>query len=141
MEHPRMFSDDDPVLARVRMLALALPDAQEKVGHGRPTFYTTKVFAYFGGSLKVDGEWIQHPQSIMVKLDEDEREALLSEDRVYVPGYLGSSGWIGVDIDEGTDFAEIAELLETSYRQTAPRTLVGRLDQRPGNLSHTPPGL
>ena len=54
--HPRMFDDDDPVLARVRTIALALPDAAEKVSHGRPAFFTTKVFAYYGGSLKVDAK-------------------------------------------------------------------------------------
>ena len=46
MAHPQKFDDGDPVLARVRELALALPDAGEKVSHGRPAFFTTKVFAY-----------------------------------------------------------------------------------------------
>ena len=48
--HPIMFDDTDPVLARVREIALALPEAAEKVTHGRPTFFTAKVFAYYGGS-------------------------------------------------------------------------------------------
>ncbi len=52
-----MFDDKDPLLKRVRKLALAFPDANEKVSHGRPAFYTVKVFAYYGGSQKVDGEW------------------------------------------------------------------------------------
>ena len=125
-----MFDDDDTFLARVRALALALPGAQEKVGHGRPTFYTTKVFAYFGGSLKVDGEWVQHPQAVLVNLDEDERESLLAEHRAFIPGYLGPSGWIGIDLDGDTDFVEVAELLETSYRQSAPRALIDQLDDR-----------
>ena len=50
MAHPLMFDDADPLLARVREIALALPEAAEKITHGRPTFFTTKVFAYFGGS-------------------------------------------------------------------------------------------
>ena len=29
----------------------------------------------------------------------------------YVPAYLGPSGWIGVDLDDHTDWTEIAELL------------------------------
>ncbi len=48
--HPRMFDDDDPVLRRVREVTLTFPDAAEKVSHGIPAFYTTKVFAYYGGS-------------------------------------------------------------------------------------------
>ena len=58
MAHPRMFDDDDPLLARVRELAFDLPEAAEKVSHGRPCFFTKKVFCYYGGSLKVDGEWV-----------------------------------------------------------------------------------
>ena len=50
MEHPRLFDDDDPLLARVRGIALALPEAVEKVSHGRPAFFTRKIFAYYGGS-------------------------------------------------------------------------------------------
>ncbi|MGV8846653.1 MmcQ/YjbR family DNA-binding protein [Tessaracoccus sp.] len=132
MEHAAMFDDDDPVLEHVRSLALALPGAEEKVSHGRPTFFTQKVFAYFGGSLKVDGEWVQHPSAIMVKLDETEREALLAEARCWIPGYLGASGWIGIDISPESDFTEIAELLEASYRQSASRALIADLDDQSG---------
>ncbi|WP_370323796.1 MmcQ/YjbR family DNA-binding protein [Euzebya sp.] len=131
MAHPRMFDDDDPVLARVRAIALALPDAAEKVSHGRPAFFTTKVFAYYGGSLKVDGEWVQHPHSIIVQPDGADREALVQDPRAFVPAYLGPSGWVGVDLDERTDDVELAELLEDSYRQTAGSRRVARLDQPP----------
>jgi hypothetical protein len=125
-----MFDDDDPFLGQVRRLAASLPNTGEKVSHGRPAFFTKKVFAYYGGSLKVDGEWIEHPQSIMVQPDEGDRRALLEDDRVYVPAYLGPSGWIGLDLDEATDWSEIAELLDASYRRTAPARDVAALDAR-----------
>lgn len=130
MAHPQMFDDDDPVLARVRELALAFPGADEKVSHGRPAFFTKKVFAYYGGSLKVDGEWVQHPQSVMVLVDDDERVALLADDRVFVPAYMGPSGWLGIDLDAGTDvdWEEVRELLDASYRLTAGKRLVADLD-------------
>ncbi len=130
MAHPQMFDDDDPMLARVREIALGFPDAAEKVSHGRPAFYTTKVFAYYGGSLKVDGEWTQHPQSVVVVPADDERAALVDDVRFYVPAYLGPSGWLGMDLDEATDFTEVAELLEESYRLTAGPRRVKRLDER-----------
>ncbi len=129
MAHPQMFDDDDPFLPRVRELAAALPETAEKVSHGRPAFHTKKVFAYYGGSLKVDGKWVQHPHSVVVQPDPGDRRALLGENRVYLPAYLGPSGWIGVDLDDHTDWTEIAELLDASYRLTAPRTLVARLDE------------
>ncbi|MEV4132951.1 MmcQ/YjbR family DNA-binding protein [Dactylosporangium sp. NPDC049742] len=129
MGHPIMFDDADPILGRVRELALALPDAAEKISHGHPAFYTTKVFAYYGGSVKVDGTYRQHERSVLVLVDPAEREALLEDARSYVPAYLGPSGWIGVDLDGDTDWAEIAELLDASYRRTAGRRRVALLDQ------------
>ena len=126
--HPQMFDDDDEFLERVRRLAGALPNAAEKVSHGRPAFFTKKVFAYYGGSLKVDGEWIQHPHSIVVQPDESDRRALLEDERAFVPAYLGPSGWIGVDLDGDIDWSEVAELLDASYRQTAPARDVALLD-------------
>ncbi len=128
--HPQMFDDDDPVLARVRELASALPGSGEKTSHGRPAFYTTKVFAYYGGSVKVDGEWRQHPHSLVIVPDPDDREALSGDVRVFTPAYLGPSGWIGIDLDADSDWVEIAELLDASYRLTAPKRLVALLDGR-----------
>lgn len=125
-----MFDDADPILGRIRALALAFPDAAEKVSHGRPAFYTTKVFAYYGGSVKVDGVYRQHEHSVMVLVDPAEREALLEDARSYVPAYLGPSGWVGVDLGDDTDWAEIGELLDASYRRTAGRRRVAALDAR-----------
>jgi predicted DNA-binding protein (MmcQ/YjbR family) len=130
MAHPQMFDDDDPVLARVREVALAFPGADEKVSHGRPAFFTKKVFAYYGGSLKEDGDWVQHGRSIVVQPEPDERRALIDDPRVYVPAYLGPSGWIGLDLDDDTDWDEVAELLDASFRVTAPRRDVAELDAR-----------
>lgn len=131
MGHPIMFDDADPVLGRVRALALAFPDAAEKISHGQPAFFTTKVFAYYGGSVKVDGVYRRHEQSLLVLIDPGEREALLAEDRCFVPAYLGASGWIGIDLAGDTDWAEVDELLDASYRRTAGPRRVAALDSRP----------
>lgn len=134
MVHPKMFEDDDPLLARVRESALSLPGTAEKVSHGRPAFYTTKVFTYFGGSEKVDGQWVNHERCILVLPDSEERKALLEDDRVYVPGYLGASGWVGFELPTlraaKARWAEVTELMDASYRNTAGRRLVTALDAR-----------
>lgn len=127
MAHPIMFDQDDPVLGRLRKLALALPDAAEKVSHGHPAFYTTKVFAYYGGSIKVDGVYQAHEQSVLVLVGPDERAALLLEERCYEPAYLAASGWVGVDLHGVVDWDEIGELLDASYRRTAGARRVRRL--------------
>lgn len=123
-----MFDESDPVLHRLRALALALPDAAEKISHGRPVFFTTKIFAYYGGSLKAASSYRQHDQSVLVMVDAGEREALLGDDRCYVPAYLGASGWIGLDLSEDTDWDEVTELLDASYRRTAGPRRVAVLD-------------
>ncbi|MEU6078368.1 MmcQ/YjbR family DNA-binding protein [Micromonospora sp. NPDC047074] len=130
MPHPIMFDEADPLLGRLRMLALAFPDAAEKVSHGRPAFYTTKVFAYYGGSVKVDGVYRQHEQSVIVLVDPAERAALLAEDRCFVPAYLGAYGWVGVDLTDDIGWDEIGELLDASYRRTAGARRIARLDSR-----------
>ncbi len=129
--HPIMFDDDDPVLARVREIALAFPDAREKISHGRPAFFTQKVFAYYSGSVKVEGEWLQHPQSVVVQADTAEREVLRRMPGAYVPAYLGVSGWTGLDLRQDSDWTLVRELVEDSYRLTAPAKLVALLD-KPG---------
>ncbi|GAB3632951.1 MmcQ/YjbR family DNA-binding protein [Microbacterium shaanxiense] len=128
--HPIMFEDDDPLLARVRALALALPEAAEKISHGRPAFFTQKVFCYFGGSVRIDQEWVAHDAAIMVRPDPDDDPALRQDPRFWVPAYLGPSGWLGIDLDDDTDWREIAELIDASFRVTAPRRLVRELDER-----------
>ena len=133
MEHPKMFDDDDPILKRVSKLALAFPGAEMKVSHGRPAFFTKKIFAYYGGSMKGSGgrggnEWIQHPQSLMVIPDPGDRQALMEDKRVYVPAYLGPYGWIGLDLDKRADWTEIAELIDASFRLTAPKKNIAELD-------------
>jgi len=133
MSHPRMFDDDDPLLAEVRRLALELPGTHEKISHGRPAFCTQKVFAYYGGSLKVGGEWVQCTTSILVQPDHDDRQGLLDDPRVYVPAYVGPSGWLGIDLVDATgqtDWDEVSELLDASYRRTAPKKLIAELDAR-----------
>lgn len=128
-----MYDPADPLLARVREIALVFPGSDEKESHGRPAFYTTKVFGYYSGSNKVAGDWIQHSQAIMFLPEPGERPALESDARFWVPGYLGAYGWLGLDLEVGSDFEEVAELLEDSYRETAPKRLVAELDEKDGH--------
>jgi hypothetical protein len=123
-----MYDPDDPLLASVRHIALAFPGADEKESHGRPAFYTDKVFGYYGGSVRIEGDWEAHDHAILFLPDPAERPALEVDGRFWVPAYLGPSGWLGLDLDSTSDFEEVAELLEESFRATAPKRLVAQLD-------------
>jgi hypothetical protein len=136
MAHPARFDPDDPLLHRLRHIALALPGADEKVSHGRPTFFTRKVFAIFGGVVKGDHQSDVLARSVLFLPAAAEREALLADGRFVVPGYEGAYGWLCLPLDRGdpsgsgTDWDEVSELVEESFRATAPVTLVRALDAR-----------
>lgn len=130
MAHAQMFDEDDPTLARLEGLCLGFPHAKLKVSHGRPAFYTTKVFAYYGGSIKVDGSYVQHDRSLVFLPSSDEAEALAQDERIYRPAYLGAYGWLGLDLGTDPDWDEVAELVEESFRLTATRAAIAALDAR-----------
>ena len=126
MEHPVMFEDDDPVLQRLRSLALGLPEAEERISHGRPWFFVQgrAGFAIYGGGTRNPGKAL-HPRSVLVHVDDDERPARQQDPRFFVPAYLGPRGWLGMDLDlHGTDWAEVGELLDASWRRHAPARLL-----------------
>ncbi len=132
MTHEIMFTDDDPFLERIRQLARSFPGTGERISHGRPVFFTRKVFAYYAMVAKVDGAWVQHPQSVCLFLPEDERLAVRDLPHCWFPAYIGPFGWLGFDLTHDTDWEEISEMFDDSYRMTAPQRMVRELDARAG---------
>lgn len=131
MSHPPRFEPGDPWLARLREICLALPGAAEKISHGAPNFVTSKVFAIWGAHVKGDHDNRRFARSVQVKPSPDEHRALLADDRFFVPAYTGPSGWLGLDLTAADpDWDEVAELVDASFRLTAPRRLVAELDAR-----------
>jgi hypothetical protein len=105
-----MYSDDDPYLADLRKVCLALPESVEVEAWGRPTFRAgKKLFAVFSGDD-------DHPYAVIFKPDLAERPALLEEPRFYVPPYFGPSGWVALDLAaamyEARDFAGLPVLAD-----------------------------
>jgi hypothetical protein len=126
MAHPRMYRDDDPFLGDLRSICLALPETAEVEAWGRPTFRAgKKIFAVFSGGS-------EDQYSVIFKPDADERPALVRDARFYVPPYFGPGGWLALDFAAAAvDWAEVAELVETSYRQVALKRMVKALDEQP----------
>jgi predicted DNA-binding protein (MmcQ/YjbR family) len=125
MAHPRMYTDEDPFLAEVREICLALPEATEVEAWGRPTFRAKKIFALFTGDEA-------HPYALTLKPDADEQVALVQDPRFYAPPYWGPFGWLSLDLTAApVDWTEVAELVETSYRQIALKRMLAVLDARP----------
>ena len=118
--HPRMYDDADPVLAQVRRVCLALPEVEEFESHGRPNFRAGKVFAVYGAGL-------DHPSGLILKIDPAEFPALSADPRFFVPKYYPDR--LALDLSApDTDWTEVGELVESSYRQVALRRMLRALD-------------
>lgn len=116
------------LLARVRERALALPQADEVTSHGMPCFGIEKgkKFAYFSQDHHGDGI-----VSVLVKTTAPEEQAMLIDSdpgRYYRPAYFGD-GWVGIRLDlRDTDWDQIEDRLRKSWREVAPRKLLGLMD-------------
>jgi phosphoribosylglycinamide formyltransferase-1 len=112
---------------KVTQICLALPST-EHTEKGDHVIYKVrgKVFAYFLDDHHGDGI-----VSVCVKseLGENQDRARRDPERYYLPAYIGSRGWFGLRLDRGrVDWREVASVVERSYRLTAPKTLLARLD-------------
>jgi predicted DNA-binding protein (MmcQ/YjbR family) len=108
-------------LDRLREICLVLPEAHEVVieaWDGEVTFRVRKKVFCFAGS----GE------SITIKADLDELEALLGDPRFQLSPFFGRAGWVNMSLAGRVDWREVDELVRTSYVRVAPKTL-GRLVQ------------
>lgn len=70
--------------------------------------------------------------ALCVKAPAGQQEALVDRSGPFFrPAYLGSKGWVGIDLAPGTgaDWDELCLLLEQAWRMCAPKRLVAELDQ------------
>jgi hypothetical protein len=118
-----MYHDNDPYLEDLRKVCLALPESVEVEAWGRPTFRAgKKIFAVF----EVSDE---HPFAVIFKPESAERPVLVEDPRFYVPKYYGPGGWLSLDFTAAeVDWPEVAELMESSYRQVALKRMLKVLD-------------
>lgn len=112
----------DNALERLRHRCLSLPETTEKLSWDTvPTFRVRdKIFAMYQDNHHNDGRhalWCKAPPGLQA--------ALVGTDaaRFFVPPYVGHHGWIGVRLDAGVDWNQIADLIEDSYLMTAPKRL------------------
>lgn len=83
-------------LERVRRICTALPECEEKLSHGEPTFFVAKkVFCMFADNHHNDGRiavWLPAPSGL--------QEVLIANapEKYFKPPYVGVRGWIGVEL-------------------------------------------
>ena len=126
-EYVSRWRDPAALLARVRSLALALPETDERESHGSPGFRvggdkSGKYFAYFA-----DQHHGTPHIALLVRTGSMDELLALVEDQPEVyfkPAYYGASGWVGIILNRpGVDWDGVAEWLERSWRGAAPKRL------------------
>jgi hypothetical protein len=108
-------------LERVRKICVSLPECEERLSHGEPTFFVRKrVFAMFANNHHGDGHI-----AIWIPAAPGAQEAMVEEapDTYFRPPYVGVKGWVGVELARVGDDA-LASLIRESWRLVAPRKLV-----------------
>jgi hypothetical protein len=105
---------------------MALPEANEKISHGEPTWLAGKgkVFAM------LDDHHHGAPHlSVWLPAALGAQEALIESDpdRYFRPPYVGHRGWVGVVLDTDPDWAVVAWLVEQAYRLVAVPRLAAKL--------------
>ena len=114
---------DDPRLARLSEVCLALPEAARGDSPPHATFRVRKkTFAYFLDNHRGDEDIV----GVACKAHLGENEALVERDpdRFYIPAYVGPRGWVGIRLDvSDVDWDEVEDLVTGSYLMTAPKRL------------------
>ena len=110
-------------LARLRSICLALPETSERLSHGAPTFFVREKRAFLMVLTNHHGDgrfaiWCAAPTGMQQMLVEADSE------RFFVPPYVGHRGWLGVRLDKGVHWDELAGVAEDAYVQVAPPKLV-----------------
>jgi hypothetical protein len=110
-------------LERLRELCLGLPETSERPSHGAPTFFVRAKRAFLMVLTNFHGDgrfaiWCAGPDGMQGMLVEADPE------RFFVPPYVGHRGWLGMRLDRGLDWNELAGIVEDAYAEVAPPKLV-----------------
>lgn len=110
------------ILQRVRELALELPETEERVSHGQPTFFVAgKQFAQFPDDHHGDRRTV-----VCVQIaDADEQAMLLEADPATYskPAYLPS--WLAIHLSKkDVDWTLVGDRIARSWELAAPPRLL-----------------
>ncbi|MBS0264188.1 MAG: MmcQ/YjbR family DNA-binding protein [Planctomycetes bacterium] len=117
----------DARLVRLSEIGLGFPEAVRQVHADYADFRVrNKPFAYFLENHHGDGI-----VSVCAKgaVGEAASRIRFDPELYYSPAYLGAHGWFAMRLNlGGIDWQEVAEIVERSYRLTAPKTLLKKWD-------------
>ena len=109
-------------LQKVRESALQLPETEERLSHGQPTFFVAgKQFAQFRDNHHGDGKIV-----VCVRVSSLDEQAMLLEasPELYAkPAYLRT--WVSINLaGDRVDWDHVADRIAQSWELAAPRALL-----------------
>ena len=109
-----------PHIERVRRICAGMPECEEKLSHGEPTFFVRKkVFCMFANNHHDDGHiavWIPAAPGVQAEMIAEAPETF------FRPPYVGVRGWVGVELDRVGEDA-LKSLIRAAWRIVAPKKL------------------
>ena len=112
----------DQPLERVRKLCLALPETNERLSHGEPTWFVRdkKAFVTYADHHHDDrvAFWAAADDGVQRHLVEDEPR------QFFRPPYVGVRGWVGMWLDDDPDWDRVELLVEEAWRCIAGSRLI-----------------
>jgi len=115
-------SKDDPVLARLAEICLALPETTREATWKHSSFLTrNKTLLYWLDDHHGDGI-----VGFAVRVAKGKNAKLVKSDpkRYFMPAYIGARGWVGYRMDvKGIDWDTVADLVIESWRSVVPAKL------------------
>jgi hypothetical protein len=117
---PPARKDDGTQLKRLRRLCLSTPGTIEKISHGEPTFFTPKrVFAMFANNHHDDGH-----VAVWLPAGPGAQDAMIEEapQIFFRPPYVGSAGWIGVEM-AAIDDEWLGSLIREAFNLTTAKAI------------------
>jgi hypothetical protein len=121
-------------LQRLREICLGLPETNERLSHGAPTFFVRGKRAFLMVLTNHHGDgrfaiWCAAAAGVQEMLVDADPE------KFFRPPYVGHRGWLGVRLDRGLDWDELAGIAEDAYEEVAPPKLVEAARRRSARVS------
>lgn len=118
------------ILKKLRKTCLALPNAEETVSHGHPTFRVR------GGKIFAVLETWKGELGICVNVGKLMQGIFLDDPRFFRTPYVGKYGWVTLRVHAARlNWEEIRELVKGSYQLVAQKSLAEIRRRRPPRLT------
>lgn len=137
--HPvrQLSASDRKLVERLRAICMRLPEANERVSHGEPTWFAGKgkVFAMLDNHhhdsphLSV---WLPQPLGMQEQLIDAAPETF------FRPPYVGPSGWVAMKLDADPDWTAVEALVRDAYVHVAQKKLLDQLAAGEASMRKAP---